>query len=280
MSPEVQAIFADWSLPWVVTVLTIVTQLIYLRGWLAIRRTRPGQFTSTQLGLFTAGMAVLWLAIGSPIDGFADVLLSAHMVQHLLLMSFVPPLVLLGRPTVPLLRGLPRWFQRWVAAPLIRLRALRSLGHWLIMPVVAWLLFNLTFLGWHVPAAYDFALKNEDWHDFEHICFLFSSILFWWPIIQPWPARSMANRWLLLPYLMTADFVNTALSAFLAFCNRPVYAFYLTDPNPFHVSPMQDQILGASLMWVIGSIIFLIPFMSITLQLLQPKRAVVRKAYV
>jgi cytochrome c oxidase assembly factor CtaG len=281
MSPAVQAIFADWEVPWIVTILTVLTMVLYLRGWFAIRKTRPQEFTSMELGYFASGMLVLWLAIGSPIDGFADVLLSAHMVQHLLLMSFVPPLVLLGKPTVPLLRGLPRWFRRGITNPLIRLRPVRSFAHWLISPVVAWLLFNVTFLGWHMPAAYDFALRNENWHDFEHICFLFSSILFWWPIIAPWPTQSVRNRWLLLPYLMTADFVNTALSAFLAFCNRPLYSYYLTDPNPFHVAPLQDQILGAAIMWVIGSIVFLVPFMWITVRILQPKRlATVKRAYI
>ena len=75
--------------------------VIYVRGWLAIRRTRPLLFPSWRLTVFLIGLATLWLALASPLDGFADALLSAHMVQHLLLMSAVPPLVLLGLPVVP-----------------------------------------------------------------------------------------------------------------------------------------------------------------------------------
>ena len=128
---------------------------------------------------------------------------------------------------------------------------------------------NLIFLGWHVPAAYDFALEHEGWHDFEHICFLFSSILFWWRIIRPWPTSARYPGWLMLPYLVGADIVNTALSAFLAFCNRPVYPYYIDEPNPFHIAPMADQVLGAVIMWVVGSLVFLIPAVFITVRLLQ-----------
>jgi putative membrane protein len=191
------------------------------------------------------------------------------MVQHLLLMSVVPPLLLLGWPVVPLLRGLPAWILRPVLGPLLRLAVLRRLGRWLISPPVAWMAMNLTFLGWHVPAAYDFALRHEYWHDFEHVCFLASSLAFWWCVIQPWPTEQRRNEWGLVFYLLSADIVNTALSAFLAFCDWPVYRYYLTQTNPFHVSPLSDQILGAVIMWVVGSFVFLVPATWITFKLLQ-----------
>jgi len=149
------------------------------------------------------------------------------------------------------------------------MKALRQVGHFLTRPLVAWLAMNLVFLGWHIPAAYNFALEHEHWHEFEHLCFLGSSILFWWPLIRPWPTRARHRGWLLLPYLIVADIVNTALSAFLAFCDRPVYDYYLRQPNPFHISPLSDQIAGAVIMWVIGSLVFLIPAILITVNLLQ-----------
>src|ERR1700760_1174493 len=143
-----QAIFAEWSLPVVLTGALIVVALIYMRGGLAIRRTRAAEFPGWRLGAFLLGMGTIWVAIASPLDGFADVLLSAHMVEHLLLMSFAPPLLLLGWPTVPLLRGLPRVLRVSLLGPLLRSQALRSLGHFLVRPVVAWLAMNLIFLGW------------------------------------------------------------------------------------------------------------------------------------
>jgi cytochrome c oxidase assembly factor CtaG len=267
MSEAAHRLIADWSLPIWLTTAIAITAGFYLRGWLAIRRTRSLQFTRLRLGSFFAGLGVLWLAIGSPMDGFADVLLSAHMVEHLLLMSVVPPLLLYGLPVVPLLRGLPASAVRLIAAPIMRSPALRRAGHWLITPLVAWLLMNASFLGWHVPAAYDFALEHENWHVVEHVCFLTSSILFWWCILRPWPTRIQPPTWGILFYLLSADVVNTMLSAFLAFCDRPVYAFYLDHPNPFQVSPLQDQVLGAVIMWVFGSLAFLVPAVVIALRL-------------
>jgi cytochrome c oxidase assembly factor CtaG len=268
MPPEVRAIFADWSPPVFLTSAVVVTAMVYVRGWFAIRATRAAMFPWWRLGAFLLGLATIWLAIGSPLDGFADALLSAHMVEHLLLMSFVPPLLLIGYPVVPLLRGLPRGITVRLLGPLLRLRALRRVGHFLTAPVVAWTAMNLIFLGWHVPGAYDFALEHEHWHEFEHLCFLGSSILFWWPLVRPWPTSAHRLGWYALPYLVLADLVNTALSAFLAFCGRPVYGYYLREPSGFSISPLSDQTLGAVIMWVVGSLVFLVPAVFVTVQLL------------
>jgi putative membrane protein len=267
MSEAAQQIVAEWSVPIWLTAAIAITAALYLRGWLAIRQTRPHQFTGLRLGSFFVGLGVLWLAIGSPMDRFADVLLSAHMVEHLLLMSVAPPLLLYGLPVVPLLRGLSASAVRIVAAPMMRSLALRRFGHWLIRPIVAWLLMNASFLGWHVPSAYDFALEHENWHVVEHLCFFTSSILFWWCLIRPWPTKFQPPTWGILLYLVSADVVNTMLSAFLAFCDRPVYAFYLDHPNPFHLSPLQDQVLGAVIMWVFGSLAFLLSAMFLAVRL-------------
>jgi len=267
MPTATQAILDAWSPPFWLTVSVVLVCLVYLRGWRVIRRTRPAYFTVERLLCFVGGMLVLWLAIASPMDGFADTLLSAHMVQHFLLMSVVPPLVLLSAPVVPLLRGLPRPFVRTCIGPLIVWRPLRHFGHFLISPMVAWLTFNLVFLAWHLPAAYDLALRDENIHDFEHLCFLGTAILFWWVIIHPWPSRVRSTGWMVLLYLLSADIVNTALSAFLTFCNRPIYQFYFNHPNPFHISAMADQIAGGVIMWVLNSIVFLVPAMWLALQL-------------
>jgi len=267
MQPAVQQIFVEWELPPWLTLGIALTAAIYLRGWLKLRRTRPRQFTLGRLACFLSGMAVLWLAIASPMDGFADASLSAHMVEHLLLMSAVPPLLLCGLPVVPLLRGLPRILLRSVVAPLLRLPWLRHLLHRLTAPLVAWLLMNLSFLAWHVPAAYDFALEHEAWHDVEHICFLSTSLLFWWVILRPWPAPKVARSWGIIIFLVTADVVNTILSAVLAFCDRPLYLYYLHVPSPFGLAPLEEQTLGAVIMWVLGSFAFLVPAMVLTLRM-------------
>ncbi len=274
MSEAVADIFNDWSLPIWLTLAIIISAVIYIRGGLALRKTRPAQFTPLRLSSFLAGLGMLWIAIGSPLDGFADALLSAHMVEHLILMSFVPPLLLFGLPAVPFLRGLPRIIRRFIAAPLLRSHVVRKVTRSITTPPFAWFAMNFTFLAWHLPKAYDFALEHEFWHDVEHLCFLVTSILFWWQIILPWPAQKHSRSWSILIYLISADVVNTLLSAFLAFCDRPIYSFYTDHPNPFGIQAIEDQVLGAAMMWVIGSLAFLIPAMIITVRLLRPSRLI------
>jgi putative membrane protein len=271
MSAALHDILSDWACPPWLTLSVVLSAMVYVRGWFNIRKTRPQQFTALRLCSFLCGLAVLWLALGSPLDELADALLSAHMVEHLLLMSVVPPLLLLGLPAVPLLRGLPGPLLRAVAFPLICQPRLRRFGHWLVTPLVAWLAMNVTFLAWHVPGPYCYALEHEGWHVVEHICFLSTSLLFWWCILRPWPDAARNRNWTILLYLVSADVINTLLSAFLAFCGRPMYRFYVDHPNAFHQPALEDQVLGAVIMWVLGSLAFLIPAMLITVQLLQSK---------
>jgi cytochrome c oxidase assembly factor CtaG len=272
MSDAAREIFAEWSLPIWLTLSIAITAVVYVRGWMALRKTRRAQFNDLRLMSFVGGLVILWIAVASPLDGFADSLLTVHMVEHLLLMSAIPMLLLYGLPVVPLLRGLPRPLLRWILGPLLRVRSLRSFGRWLVRPAVAWLAMNVGYLGWHMPAAYDLALENETWHGVEHLCFLGTSLLFWWTILRPWPAEKRPNNWGALLYLALADIVMTMLSGFLTFCDRPVYPYYVNHPNPFGIPVLTDQVLGAVIMWVLGSFAFLVPAMVITVKLLSPPR--------
>jgi putative membrane protein len=267
MSDAVRDIFADWKLPIWLTVSIVLTAVVYVRGWIALRKTRRAQFNDERLASFLVGLALLWVVVASPMDGFADALLTAHMIEHLLLMSAIPMLLLYGLPVVPLLRGLPRPVLKWVVGPLIRVTALRRLAEWVVSPAVAWLGMNVAYLAWHVPAAYNYALENETVHGVEHICFLLTSVLFWWYILRPWPAKARKDDWGMLVYLALGDVVMTLLSAFLAFCDRPVYSYYVQHPNPFGIPVLDDQVLGAVVMWVLGSFAYLVPAMWITFRL-------------
>jgi putative membrane protein len=273
MSAAAREIFSDWTLPIWLTLSILVTAMVYVRGWLAIRRTRRAQFGDLRLESFLGGLCLLWIATASPLDGFADSLLAVHMVEHLLLMSAIPMLLLYGLPVVPLLRGLPGPLKRWIVGPLLRMRTLRRCAHWLVTPAIAWLAMSVGYLGWHVPAAYDLALENETWHGIEHLCFLGTSLLFWWTILRPWPAAKRQSNWGALIYLALADVVMTMLSGFLTFCDRPVYPYYINHPNPFGIPVLEDQVLGAVVMWVLGSFAFLVPAMAITINLLSPSHA-------
>ena len=220
---------------------------------------------------FVLGMVVLWLALASPIDAVDEFLLSGHMIQHFLLMSVVPPLLLLGNPTVPMLRGLPRAAVRGLR-PLFRSRGLHALGRFLLHPVVAWLAMNVAYLLWHTPPMFELTFRSEHWHDFEHLCFLGTSLLFWWVVIQPWPSRTHWPRWTVLPFLLSADVVNTVLSAALTFSGRVFYPSYAAAPRITRLSPLQDQAAAGAEMWVLNSLVFLVPAAAITVRLLTSRR--------
>ncbi|MBV8672205.1 MAG: cytochrome c oxidase assembly protein [Acidobacteriaceae bacterium] len=273
-----QHFLAAWSFPRWICLSLEITALLYWRGWILIRRTRPALFPGWRLGCFLAGLGFLIIAIASPIDTFDDQLLFLHMLQHFILMCIVPPLIALSAPTVPLLRGLPRWFVRPVLGPLIRAAWIRRFFRLLVNPRVAWILMNAAYIGWHIPAGYELALAHWQWHAIEHACFLFTSILFWWPIIQPWPSRYTFSKWLLLPYLLGADIINTAISALLCFSGRVLYPSYAEQSRIFAITPLADQAAAGALMWVFGSIVFLVPAMYITMKLLSsPKRHVLMR---
>jgi cytochrome c oxidase assembly factor CtaG/polyferredoxin len=264
MQNVVDAAFASWMIPPWATFFLLVTAGVYYRGWREIRRTRPTQFPGWRLGCFVGGLSTVWLAIASPLDTLSGMLLTVHMTQHLLLMSVAPPLVALGAPQVPMLRGLPRFWVREGLGPFFTLRPVHALERLLKSRLFAWVAMNFAFVAWHLPAAYDLALAHPQLHEVEHACFFLTSVLFWWPVIAPWPVRYKGSRWLLLPYLMSADIVNTALSAYLSFSGRVVYATYADAPRVFGISAASDQVAAGSLMWVLGSTVFLVPIMWVT----------------
>jgi putative membrane protein len=269
-STTVADLFTDWDVPWIVTSELAVITLIYARGWARIRRTRPSQFPAWRLATFLGGIIALFVAVASPLDTFSESLLFMHMAQHFALMSIAPPLIVFGAPVVPMLRGLPRWLIR-VLRPLFVTGALHSAGRFLTRPRVAWLAMNTAYIGWHVPRAYEFALASENWHNFEHACFFFTNLMFWWPIIRPWPSRTAQSRWMLIPYLLLADVVNTGVSAFLCFSGRLLYPSYGLVPRPFGFGALDDQVAAGAFMWVCGSMVYLIPAVAIVAQLLSPE---------
>lgn len=284
------ALITDWDIPWLVTTLLIVSSAVYVRGWLRIRRTRPRQFPGWRVGCFLAGMAAIFVALASPLDTLDDKLLLIHMVQHFFLMSIAPPLIIFGAPIVPMLRGLPRWLIRKPLRPLFSTGFLPKIGSFVTQPKVAWLLMNLSYISWHIPAAYELTLRSENIHNCEHACFLFSNLIFWWPVIAPWPFRQgggrkvnntlggEAHRWVLIPYLMLADVVNTIISATLCFSGKIIYPSYGVNSGFLGLTPMSDQAAAGAFMWVMGSMMYLIPGMIITMRLLSPNRQRMRMA--
>jgi putative membrane protein len=274
MTPDAHAIFATWSAaPIGVNVSLCLVGLVYTIGWLRLHRVFPDLISPWRLAAFLAGIASVWIAVGSQVEAFDDVSLTFHMVQHLLLMAVAPPLLLLGAPTLPILQGLPGWMARGIVAPFLRWGWVKRLGHLLTNPTVGWLAAALVLIAWHIPAVFELALRSDGWHKFEHASFFGAGLLFWWPVIQPWPSTARWPRWSIPLYLFCATLPCDILSGFLAFCDRVVYPSYLSAPRIFNVSPLQDQECAAALMWTCVTIIFLTPAVVVTIQILSPQSA-------
>ena len=182
--------------------------ILYLRGWLAARRTRSPR-TSPMARCLVARASFRY---GSPSPRpsmrWMTYLLTAHMIQHFILMSIAPPLVVLGAPVVPLLRGLPDGIRPLVAAALPTPSAAPrgAIRH---SPHDRMAAMNIAYLGWHIPAAFELTFRSETIHQFEHACFFFTSAAYWWVVLAPWPARRVWRRWTVIPYLLSADMLNT-----------------------------------------------------------------------
>jgi cytochrome c oxidase assembly factor CtaG/ferredoxin len=276
MSPTLDACLRSWpSDPWLVGALLVAAGL-YLRGWLVLHRRDPRRWHGGRVAAFCGGLAGIYLALASPVEPFSALLFWVHMVQHLLLMMVAPPLLWLGAPLFPLLRGLPRPVRVFWAAPVLSSPPLRRLAGRLTHPLAALLPFIAATWFWHVPPVYDLALRSSGWHYLEHVCFLVAALLFWYPVVRPYPARPRWSPWLLLPVLLFADLSNTALSALLTFSDRVLYPYYAEVPRLGGLSALEDQSAAGVLMWVPGSVAFLLPLFGIGVRLLSGQGSGVR----
>jgi cytochrome c oxidase assembly factor CtaG len=214
------------------------------------------------------GMFALWIALGSPLRALHHELLSIHMVDHVLLMAVAPPLILLGAPFRSFVHGLPKRFDRQGLARFLRWSHLQRLGRVLGHPMFCWLAATVALIGWHVPFAFELGMRSNLWHEVEYACFFGTGLLFWWPVIRPWPNVVRGPRWSIVLYLFFATMPCDMLSAFLTFCDRVVYPCYLSGNRHFGISPLQDQESAGALMWVCVTFVYLVPAVVITTQLL------------
>jgi cytochrome c oxidase assembly factor CtaG len=186
-------------------------------------------------------------------------------------MTFAPPLIWLGAPMKALIHGLPQRFGQ-VLSNLFRSTPVRRLGKNLVRPRVCWLAATGTLIAWHVPALFMVGLGSQVWHTVEQASFLTTGLLFWLPVINPWPADSSRSEWPILLYLFLATLPCDILSAFLVFCDRAVYPIYFSLPRPLGLSALQDQENAGALMWTCVSVVYLIAGTIVAARLLSPKR--------
>ena len=207
---------------------------------------------------FYAGLLTILVALISPLASLAEQLFLAHMVQHLLLIMVAVPLLLLGGPTIPLVRGLPRPLRSWLLRPFTRPGALHPLVGLLSNPIVALGVYVVLLSLWHLPTLYDAALESAPVHALEHLTFLAIAFLFWAQVIDPYPFHAPLRYPLRIVYLFLATAHNTALGGILSFADPTLYPYYANlAVRPFGLSAIADQQAGGAIMWVPGGMVHL-----------------------
>jgi len=202
---------------------------IYARGVRLMRRPWPWWRTT----LFFLGLATLVLALASGIEILAGDLFSIHMLQHMLLTTVAAPLLMLGAPVRPLLRGLPAAVRRSVVRPIAGSHAIRALFNFLRHPLVAVGIYVGGLYLWHWPALYDAAVENPALHGLEHAHFVIGALLFWSVVIDPEPFKGTLPYAARIVYVLLAGAAqNTLLGGLLSFSTRVFYTHYIDTTAP------------------------------------------------
>jgi len=222
---------------------------LILLGWLYAILTGPFRgrlapaqpYPRAQAIRFYAALIVFYLAVGSPLDQIGErFLLSAHMIQHQLLIYVSAVLFLLGLPS-------------WLLQPITSQTSLRLLLSLLAHPVICGLVYTITLSVWHVPGLYDLALRDKNIHVIEHLMFFGAALFYWWPILSPspeYPRRGYASQ---IIYLFAVTIGMTPVFVFIAFSDNVLYPTYEFAPRLIdRLNPMEDQLLGAAIMKIGG----------------------------
>ena len=257
-------------------VLLVVIAVVYLRGWLRLRSPSFQVIDGWRAVSFLFGVFLIWIAVASPLASGDAHRLTVHMLQHLLLMSLAPPLIWLGEPVRPLLWGLPRRVGETVALPLFLRRPIRRLGTVLGHPAVCWTAATAALAAWHVPAVFTLGMHSETWHAIEHASFLSAGLLFWWPVVQPWPKSSADRGWSIVLYLFLATLPCDILSGFLVFSERVAYPAYLSTHRHSSLSVLNDQQYAGALMWTAVTIIYLVAGVIVSTRLLSGSKVLLK----
>jgi putative membrane protein len=254
----VRALLHNWHLaPPLADILAAGT--VYALG---MRNGTGGRRSSARAGWFASGLLVLVVAFASPLAAFDDRLFWAHMLQHVLLLVVAPPLIVLGRPGTTCWRALPLGVRRRAARAALHSPAwapLRAAVRVLTAPRVALGAFCATMAVWHVPALYGATLRSLAVHEVEHALFLAAGLLLWSALIDSPPLRSRLSLPARALYASSAMGACWVLALVLGLAASPLYADYAAIPSrPGGISALADQHLAAGIMWVPGSIPFVV----------------------
>ncbi len=247
------AILRAWTFPPVSVIGLLLLAGGYARGTQLVRRNSGHAYPRRRRACFFAGVVVLALCLLSPIDTYSDLLLSVHMAQHLLMTMVAAPLLLLGGPVTLALQSASPEARRRYLLPVLHSRIIKTLTN----PVVAWCAFAVVMWGSHFTPLYERALENQSVHAAEHLLYLGSALMFWWPVVGIDPAPSRLSHPARILYLFLAMPQTTFLGLAIYGSDRVLYPHYLVATARLGISPLADQHLAGALMWVSAMVLLL-----------------------
>lgn len=194
---------------------------------------------------YLGAVALIFFSLNGPLHTLSDeYLFSAHMVQHMLLMLIMPPFLIMGLPP-------------WLIRKALNRPRIARVARFLTHPVTAFLAYNITFIGWHIPQMYNWALVNHDLHILQHLMFMAVATMMWWPVVDPVPElERIPTGPLLMMYVFAFGIPSTVVSAFITMSDSVFYPWYEMAPRVSSLSALEDQRLGGLIMWIPGMLIF------------------------
>ncbi|MGH2820741.1 MAG: cytochrome c oxidase assembly protein [Actinomycetota bacterium] len=245
-------LWQTWAPEPVLLAAAAVAGLAYGRGARALRAVGAGarSLPRRRVVAFYAGLVVGTASITSPLGALSETLFSAHMIQHLLLMLLAAPLLVYGAPATVVPMALPRGPRVALHRPAWGIRRARRI---LCSALVVGTLYAAAMWAWHLPALYEWALRNEGAHTFEHAAFLSAAALFWWAVLEP-SRRIGFGAALLLTFATMLQ--SAALGALLTLASQPLYDAHAAGAEAWGLTLLQDQQLAGALMWVPPGIVY------------------------
>lgn len=246
--------FSAWPLTPGITLGIVLAGCLYINGE-GGRAAANGDHLALRHLSFFCGLAALFLALQSPLEPISDHLFMAHQVEHMLLRTGAPMLLVLSLPQAALLRGLPHWVRRQVVAPLLRSPAAHSFGI-LSHPAMATVLFIGTTYFWMIPRFHNLALLDERVHELWHTTLLLSGLVFFWRILdlRPYPLGASLCTRLFMFWL--ASIGNILLGSYLSLKHGVLYDAYDVAGRLWAIAPATDENIGGLIMWIPGSMMF------------------------
>ena len=200
--------------------------------------------TTSQRAMFFTALAIIFLSLNGWLHDLSDsFLFSAHMVQHLVLTLVAPPLLVMGTPG-------------WMLRPALRWPGVSPVARFVTKAPVAFVIFNLIIIVWHLPPMYEFALEHHPIHIVQHLCFMVAATLMWWPVLSPMPELPRLSYPLQMLYLFLMTIPMSIVAVCIAYSDHALYPFYAAAPRIWGITPMQDQTIGALIMWIPGGLFF------------------------